>query len=319
MKLIRITHLVVGIVSLILSGCLEPADSELQKTIDRDNKLLQKYLDENEISATETPLGYYYKKKIVNDLGNQIVNNDTLGIYYEIKTTEGHVIESYLDETKPPRLFHHNEGGLVPRAMNFASGLAKEGETFILYIPSYLAYLDYTYQQLIFPYSNLVVKVKYKKVYSTRELKALEQSKIESYIEANNLSAFQLIEDGLYRKITKAGLPNGALSKNGDVVRIHFKLFQFDSQDPIAQTSEGTPVQLSLGNSNNMKFLNISLKGLTEGTEMEMLIPSHLAYGGSVQVFPYQIRKDLFQIGVITQIARPFEPLLFKVSIASVN
>jgi hypothetical protein len=213
MKLIRITHLVVGIVSLILSGCLEPADSELQKTIDRDNELLQKYLDDNEINAIETPLGYYYKKEIANDLGNQIVNNDTLGIYYEIKTTEGHVIESYLDETKPPRLFHHSEGGLVPRAMNFASGLAKEGETLILYIPSYLAYLDYSYQQLIFPYSNLVVKVKYNKVYSTEELKTLEQSKIESYIEAKNLSGFQQIEDGLYRKITKSGLPNGALTK----------------------------------------------------------------------------------------------------------
>jgi hypothetical protein len=52
-------------------------------------------------------------------------------------------------------------------------------------------------------------------------------------------------------------------------------LYQLDGQDPIAQTSDGTPVQLSLGNSNNMKFLNISLKGLAEGTEMEMLIPSH--------------------------------------------
>ncbi len=313
--------LTISLFSLIfgLSGCFEPQESDLQKAIDRDDDLLKSYLTQNNITAIETPLGYFYKKEVSNDVGNQIVNNDIVGVYYEIKTTDGQLIDSYLDETLPPRLYHHKEGGLAPRAMNFASGLAKEGETFTLFIPSYLAYQEYTFQQLILPNSNLVLKVKYASVFDEAEVKIYEDQLVQSYLEKNGLTGFVKNDDDLYVKIVKPGVASDKQSKTGDIVRFFYELSQIDGQSPIADSGLTTPIQMSLGNSNNVKFLNLALKDVSKDMELEVIIPSHLGFGGSIQVFPFQIRKDLFDKSVINQIARPYEPLLFNVTIVEVK
>lgn len=303
----------------VLGGCFEQQESDLQKAINRDDALLQSYLSRNNISATETPLGYFYKNEISNDVGNQIVNNDVVGVYYEIKTIDGQLIDSYLDETLPPRLYHHQEGGLVPRGMNFASGLAKEGETFSLYIPSYLAFQDYSFQQLIQPQSNLVIKVKYVQAFDEEELEVIEEEMIEEHLQTNGLSGFIKKTEGPYIKVVKPGVAESKQSKTGDIVRFSYKLMQLDNQVPIAQSANNSPFQITLGNSNNLEFLNHSLKDVSKDMELDIIFPSHLGFGGSVQVFPFQIRKDFFEKSIINQIARPFEPLLFQVTILEVK
>src|SRR5690606_64431 len=108
-----------------------------------------------------TQLGYYLRKDVEVEDGTQFTNNDIIGIYYEIKTLEGRLIDSYLDESKSPLIFKYAQNGLWPAAVSYASGLAKVGEELTLYVPSYLAYNTYSYQQLISSGDNLVVKVKY--------------------------------------------------------------------------------------------------------------------------------------------------------------
>src|SRR5690606_32497467 len=112
----------------------------------------------NGIEATKTQLGYYYRKDVEMEDATQFTNNDVVGIYYEIKTVEGQLIETYWDETKSPRIFKYAQNGLWPTAVGYAAGLAREGEEMTLYIPSYLAYNTYSYQQLIPAGAHLVVK-----------------------------------------------------------------------------------------------------------------------------------------------------------------
>lgn len=305
--------------AMFSSGCIEAEKSDLQVAVERDDELILNYLTRNNIDASETQIGYYYKKEISNVLGNQIVNDEIVGVYYEIKTTEGQLIDSHLDESKPPRLYDYSEGGLIPRAMNFASGLAREGETFTLYIPSYLAYQNYGYQQLILPNSNLVVKVKFAKTYEKEELKVVEQGLIETYLIEKKLEGFEKTPEGLYVKIINPGAVDNVESKSGSVVSFTYKLLQLEDQLLLAESMNNVPFQISLGLSTNLKFLDLSLLKVNKTMELEVIAPSHLGYGGTAQVFPYAIRKDLFEKSMIGQIARPYEPLLFKAIIVDVK
>jgi FKBP-type peptidyl-prolyl cis-trans isomerase 2 len=315
----KVLGFMVALATLTLGACFPGLESDLEKAIERDDRLLQEYLDRNNIQATETPLGYYYLKEVAASTSKQIVNNDILGVYYEIRTIDGQLIESYLDESKDPKIFKHTEDGLVPKAMNFASGLAKEGEMFTLYVPSYLGYQDYSYQQLILPNSNLEIRIKYAKVYSEEEIKALEEEMILNYIEENELTGFERTEEGMYIKIVNTS-NEGAPAEKGDIVGFTFTLNQLGESQPISEgTNPANPTQISLGNESNLDFLNLSMEGLTNNTEFEVFAPSHLAFGISTQVFPFQIRRDLFQKVYIPQIARPFEPLYFKAKIVDIR
>lgn len=309
----------VPLVLLTLGSCLQGVDSDLEQAIERDDRLLKEFLERNEIEAIETPLGYFYAKEVESSASAQIVNNDIVGVYYEIRTINGQLIESYLDESKDPRIFRHTEEGLVPKAINFATGLAKEGEVFTLYVPSYLAYQDYSFQQLILPNSNLEIKVKYAKVFSEEEIKSMEEEMISDFIAENELLGFERTEEGLYIKIVNT-TNEGTPAENGDIVGFTFSLNQLNETSPIAEgTNAADPTQISLGSSSNLDFLNLSMVGLTNNTEFEVLVPSHLAFGITTQVFPFQIRRDLFQNAYIPQVARPFEPLYFKAKIVGIS
>ncbi len=305
--------------TMLITSCFPEVESDVQKSIDRDDSLLANFISRNNIDAIKTSLGYYYQKETTNEIGDQIENGEIVGIYYEIKTTDEQLIESYLDESKRPRIFVHSEGGLVPRAINFASGISKKGETLMLYVPSYLGYQDYSYQQLIQPNSNLVIKVKYAETYSKEELKSLEEELIEEYISANEIEGFNKTDEGLYLKTSNAGNEASVVSKNGDIVRFTFQMYQLNNTNPIAENAANTPAQTTLGNSSNLKFLNLGLLGVKKDMELEMLVPSHLGFESGPQVFPYQIRKDLFDRGYITQIARPNEPMRIKLKIVEIR
>lgn len=305
---------------MAFGACMSDIESELEKAIERDDKFLTSFLERNNINAIETPLGYYYRKDISNDTGNQIVNNDIVGVYYEIKTLDGQLVDAYLDESKAPRIFAHSEGGLVPRAMNFAAGLAKEGETFTLYVPSYLAYQEYSFQNLILPNSNLEIKVKFVTTYSEDEIKELEEQMILDYLETNNLTGFERTTEGLYVKTIKPGDEGQPEAVDGNVISFTYQLFQLGEAQTLAQANDATnPFQISLGNPSNLEFLNLSFKGLSRNSEIEVISPSHLAFGTPTQVFPFQIRRDLFTKSYIATSARPFEPVYFKTKVINVR
>lgn len=303
-----------------LASCFPNVESDLEKMVERDDRLLQEHLQRNNIDAIETPLGYYYRKLESSATGNQIVNNDIVGVYYELRTIDGQLIETYMDESLPPRIFSHSEGGLVPRAMNFAAGLAKEGELFELFVPSYLAFQDYSFQNLIFPNSNLRVLVKYAQIFTTEEMEEMEENMILDYLSDNNLEGFEKSEDGLYIKIISEGEEESDAAQNGNVIGFTFQLYQLGEEEVLSEmTNNQNPVQLSLGSPNNLKFINLSILGQKKGVEFEVISPSKLAYGATTQVFPFQVRRDLFDKNYIPQIARPFEPVKVKFKIIQIG
>ncbi len=317
MKLLRLSVLLF-VLSMMVS-CLPDQESDYEKIVERDNRLVKDFLDRNSINAIENSLGFFYQKVESNEMGSQIVNNDILGVYYEIKTIDGQLIDSHLDERKAPKLFRHNDGGLVPRVINFASGIAKEGETLIIYSPSYLAYQQYSFEQLIAESSNLVIKVKYAKIFVDSDVIALEKQMMEQFIEENQLSGFVLTEEGFFIKIDGEPAADAKAAANEDVVVFDFELRQMGESDFISRSNENLPIQARVGNDGNLTFLNLALLGVKAGQEIEVFAPSRLAFGITPQIFPSIIRRDLFSKGAINSLARPFEPIYFKASIKEVR
>ncbi|GAB2624580.1 FKBP-type peptidyl-prolyl cis-trans isomerase [Belliella aquatica] len=318
MKLMKLPSLLIVLLA-VMTSCLSDQASDYEKIVNRDTRLLKAYLERNGIDAIENPLGYFYQKAESNDVGNQIVNKDILGIYYEIKTIDGQLIDSYLDETKLPRIFLHDEGGLVPRVMNFSSGLGKEGETFIIYAPSFLAYQEYSFQQLILPNSNLEIKIKYASILSEEEVEDLEDSLIQAYLEEQGKIGFERTEEGLYVKITDESATDAKVAAVDDIVAFEFELTQMGSETVISKTNANSPLQVKVGDQGNLDFLNLILKDSKAGMKIEVFSPSQLAFGTTAQVFPFQIRQDLFNKGALNSVARPFEPIFFKTTIKEVK
>lgn len=300
----------------LMTGCLQETETEFDKTVKRDKAILEEYIASNGIDATQTQLGYYYHKDSEVADGSQITNNDVVGVYYEIKTLEGFLIESYMDETKEPVIFKYSENGLWPAGMGYATGLAKIGEEMTLYIPSYLAYNTYSYQQLISSGDNLVVKVRYAQKYTETQLKELEDNLIQAYIEENELEGYERNDSGIYIRVVEEG--EGEPSKNGNTVTFTYKLYQMGNPDALIESSSTNPF-ISLGSSTNVKFLNETLVNQPEGTVIEALAPSHTAYGETIQIIPSVIRTDLVEKGELNQITSPYEPIEFKAEIVDIK
>lgn len=302
-----------------MSACLPEVESELDKLIERDDQLLQAYITQNNLVVLKTQTGFYYKKELEIDGATQISNNSILGIYYNIKNIDGQLVDSYSPENGAPLPFLHGETGIIPRVINFAAGLAREGEIVRILAPSYLAYGNYGFQQLILPNSNFDITVTFAKIYSKEEMRALEDQKILEFIATNKLEGFVKTEEGAYRRILELGEEESPLTENGSNIRFNYELFHIDETEPILRAAQPTgAVNISVGSPANLKFLNIALKGISKETKVEVITPSHLAYGPTVQVIPLAIREDLIQKELITERVKPYYPLRFIARIKNI-
>lgn len=300
----------------LATSCINETESDFDRIVKRDDAIVAEYITSKGIEATQTQIGYYYKKEVEVDEGTQFANNDIIGIYYEVKTLDGHLIESYLDESKNPVLFKYSQNGLWPAAMGYAAGLAKPGETFTLIIPSYLAYNTYSYQQLIPASANLVAKVKYVRKYTEDQVKQLEDQMIQDYLAEKELEGFEKNDKGIYIRVVEEG--EGEASKNGNTITFSYEMFELNGTKAIAESTTNNPV-ISLGSAQNIVFLNESLVNLPKGAEVEVIAPSHTAYGETVQVVPAQIRQDLVGKGELQHFTPPYAPIRFNAEIIRIQ
>lgn len=315
MKTVIKSTLAIALTALAMS-CINETESDFDRIVKRDDAILADYVASKELDATKTQIGYYYTKEEAVDQGTQFANNDIIGIYYEVKTLDGHLIESYMDESKDPVLFKYSQNGLWPAAMGYAAGLAKPGETFTLLIPSYLAYNTYSYQQLIPSGANLVATVKYARKYTEDQVKQFEDELIQAYLEEKELEGFEKNEKGIYIRVVEEG--EGEPSKNGNTITFSYEMFELNGTKAIAESTTNNPV-ISLGSAQNIIFLNESLVNLPKGAEVEVIAPSHTAYGETVQVIPAEIRQDLVGKGELQQFTAPYAPIRFNAEIIRIQ
>jgi len=304
---------------ILTTSCIEESTSDIELAMERDDLIVEQYIAANSIVATKSQSGYYYTKTVEKPDAEQFVNADYIGIYYEIKSIDGQLIDSYMDETKEPKIFRYSQDGLWPIAITYASGLAKVGEELMVYSPSYLAFGNYGYEALILPSSNLVIKLKYAAKYTKEELIQREETMIADYIASEQLEGFQEVADGVYMRTITPGDDSKTKSKLGSNVSVDFELFELGGDDPIYESyTSNQPTTVSIGNS-GLEFLNEALIDILPDQEIEVLSTSFNAYNESIQIFPSAIREDLVNKGEQIDLIRPFTPISFKAEVLSVN
>ncbi|WP_158858638.1 FKBP-type peptidyl-prolyl cis-trans isomerase [Lunatibacter salilacus] len=315
----KLNYLGVIFILAIMTGCLQETESDLDRIIERDNTALERYIDANGIEATKVQSGFYYEKIQEIPEASQFQNNDFIGIYFEIKSLDGQLIKSHLDETKEPIIFKQSIDGIWPSVIGYSAGLSRLGEELMVYSPSYLAFGNYGYQQLILPNSNLVMRIKFARKYTEAELKEREEQLILDYIDANELEGFEKIQDGIYRRILDEGDADEDLTTNTDIVSFDFKLFHMGETTSTFESSATNRPSVTLGRQENLPFLEHGLKGIRKEAKVEVLAYSFAAYDNSIQIIPSDVRKDLYEKGEQIDLVRPYTPVLFSAEVLNVQ
>jgi FKBP-type peptidyl-prolyl cis-trans isomerase len=129
--------------------------------------------------------------------------------------------------------------------------------------------------------------------------KKSEPQKIRDYVQKNDISV-KPTSTGLYIITMKEG--SGPEAKVGSKVKVHFtgKLLNGNVYD--SSRKRGLPVSFKLGAGEVIAAWDEALVGMNQGTEIQLIVPSSLAYG------------DKQRAGV-----GPYSPLVFDIELIEVK
>ena len=318
MRIINFKRLMLlfGIVSLAtLNSCLDDNNYDEQNSI--DDSLIQKYLEDNNIEATKSAYGFYYSVIESNDSGEQVKENDILSIYYEINILNGDKIDEVIESSGTPKKIKIINNSIFPQGVLLGSALMREGEKFRFYLPSSLAYGSYTYESLIPSNAILIVESKIVKIENEDDQKQFEKTAIETYITGNSIEDIIETDSGVFYKKNENG--TGEVNPvNGDLVKIKYVAKYFDGTE-YSKTETDKTFDFNLGSETIIKGVQESIKLMQKGEKATFIIPSHLAYNSSLQIFPEEIREDLLEKGIISQKIPPFTNLIFEIELVEIN
>lgn len=91
---------------ILMTSCLDDSPTEIELDMERDDLALEYYINSNNIDATKTQSGYYYTKTVEKPDADLFVSDDYIGVYYEIKSLDGQLIDSHLDESLEPKILN---------------------------------------------------------------------------------------------------------------------------------------------------------------------------------------------------------------------
>lgn len=292
---------------IVFQSCLDD-DYESQSTI--DDKLIVKYLDDNNIQAEKEASGYYYTIMESNESGDEVKDDDILSVYYTMSLLNGEKIDSVV--SGEPIKFKMKNDALVPVGLRFGSYKMKEGEKFRFIIPSNLAYFNYHYENIIPPNSILIVESEIVKIETEQEQKTIEKNAIDNYIVDNSVENISETTSGLYYKKVSDG--DGDMPGNNEIVNVKLVVKYLDGEE-IYSTEEGKSLSFRIGNGSAIAGLEEGVQLMQKGEKALLILPSHLAYNESLQVFPEKIREDLIDKDLIVESILPFSILEIEVEL----
>jgi len=300
--------------SFALLACESDEDPALEDRIRQDDKAIQNYLSENNISAEKSSSGVYFEPLVENSQGKQVAVGDVVSILYTMQLLLGeYTVESHTDTLRPLK-FMHTADALIPVGLNQEIGRMREGEKYRFFIPSYQAFEDYSHPNLFSEYSNFVMEVEVTNLQTEAEQFAEEMDSIQSYITNNNLEADEF-SDGLFFIDTKPG--SGSAPNHNGAVRFHFTRKYLDGT--VIETTKGEdPIDVYFIENRLVKGLEAGIKRMRSGGEAILIMPSRLAFGESVQVIPQQVREDWVKYDDFYPEVKPYAPVLYEVELLGV-
>lgn len=316
------------LVALMLQACFKAQETDLERQKKADDEALHSYFKTQTFkgqsldSAVIPAIGGYYYVKDSAIAGNQAVkSNDILAIHYKVTSLDGLDIEDSLNRGNLTKLRVLTQAGsLLPIGLDAGLGLMRKGETYLFYIPSTLAFGDYSSTTLNFPaHSNLIIKVRIDSILTDAQQKGIEGDAIHKYLSDNKITDFQAFPSGLYYQKTQDGTGT-TLPASGNTVTLNYTGKYLDGT--VFDQSNTTPFSFAIGGNKVIKGFEEGIKKMHKGEKGRIILPSSLAYDASLQVIPQKIRPDLVKKNFIANPAdrlKPFSVLVFEIEILDIQ
>ena len=314
MKKYYIYSLAIFALAMLATGCKDDEDGALQDRMRQDDKAIQTYLTEKNITAEKAASGVYIQPLQENPQGEQVQEGDIVSILYDMKLLLGETpVESQKDARYPVK-FSHTADALIPVGLNQEISRMRKGEKYRFFIPSYQAFEDYRHPNLFSAYSNFIVEVDLVNLQTEAEEFAEELDSIQNYVEHNNIDADAYAE-GLYFVDTQPG--NGGAPNNNGGVRFHFTRKYLDGS--VIETTVGDdPIQVYFSEKRLVAGLEAGIKLMRAGGKATLIMPSRLAFGKSIQIIPQKVRKDLVEYRDFYPEVKPYAPVLYEVELLGI-
>lgn len=308
--------LLLSVSLVVLQSCLDD-DNDYKDQRKIDDELILEYLNSNNINAEKAEEGYYYTMINSNTSGEKVEEDDIVSVYYKMSLLNGKKIDSITEDTGSgkPAKYKITGGSLIPVGLRFGSTKMKEGEKFKFYIPSQLAYADYYYEDIIPSNAIFIIENEIVKIETEEEQIEIEKDSIDNYIADNSIENMDSTSSGLYYKKVSDG--DGEKPVDLKTVKIQF-VVEYLNGDIIDSTEDGTPFSFKIGSNSVIKGLEEGVKLMEKGEKAILIIPSHLAYDESLQIFPEMVRENLLENKLISEKILPFSILKFEVELIDI-
>ena len=270
----------------------------------------ERYLEENSISATKAPEGYYYEAIQVNENGLAVENGDIVSMYYTVTHLSGDIIDEHLQADGEPVKLQHDDNAVLPVGIDIGVGRMRKGEIYRLYIPSGLAYQSVVSEE-INSHEAIIAEIEVVDVLNANAQQITDNQMIDDYIAKEGLDNVRELSSGL--RIRSLNQGNGTSPNNGEQVTISYTA-KFTDNTIFAEGSE----TVTLGDNILIQGMEEGVRNMRFGEKALLIIPSNLAYGASVRIIPQQIASSLVESKIIPAYAEmvpPFKVLVFEVTL----
>lgn len=294
---------------LLFTQC-EDDMSEIEERQSSDDRKINEYLTENDISAEKHGSGIYYLKLKENSSGTEVEDGDIIYAKCAVSFLDGDTLETDADTIVA---FEYGASSLIPEGLDIGCGLMHEGEQFKFFIPSDKAFDFYWNSDFdLDAYSILMCDFEIVNIQSKEDRLAIEEDSISSYIEREGIESLEEYASGLYfKKLTTTD--EGECPDDGDIIRFHFERKYLDGTIHYS-TFNNDPVTLRVGEG-AVQGLEEGLKLLKPGERGLLIFPSEIGFGTSTQVIPHELRNELILDEVIANTPEPFSPLVYEVEL----
>ena len=203
---------------------------------------------------------------------------------------------------------------IVPQGLYYGIGMMKTGEEYCFYMPSWLAYSQYSTESFD-SYSNFIIDVKVLSHTDKSELNNKEIDSIKNYV-AHTDRDFEQTDDGLFYHEIEEG--TGSTPVENSTVTFNFTRRYLDSTI-IASTMGGDPVTVTLNKGEAVKGLEEGLLKMKEGGKALLIMPFNIGFKQSVCVVPESIQQNLFDKGFVFTSVLPFSIIMYDVELVKVE
>lgn len=313
MKTVPTTRIIIFLVALLFSACMEQDESAYERQVREDNESLEGYLEANAIQAERINGGIYFETLRKNPDGTAIEDESIVAIRYNLQTLNGKALHQ-LDSAEPAIRFYHAReypNALIPRGINIGISQMKSGELYRFYVPSYQAFNTYSFGQYLPHNAILVAEVEVEKIETKTAIENEEKQAITDYISSNNLTEVEELPSGIFFQLLKKG--TGEKPTTGAQAKVDFKGYYLDGE-VFSESEEGKPFTFYVGKNEIIPGFEEGVVTMTKGAKARVFIPSDLAFAEGIQIIPPTVRKDFLEEHNILD-RRTFEPVIFEMEL----